>query len=223
MLLDHDHRHALVRHQPPDHAHQFLHDDRGQALHRLVEEQDARVGHQCPCNGQHLLLTTRQLIAHIRATFVQAREDLVDLRQVPWPRPFHHGQVFLDRQRREHVALLRHPAQPRARALIGRHARDVAAGPADRALVQLGQAHQRHEQTGLADAVAPQEGQAVALVHRKRHVFQHDRFAVAGGHAVQRKQFRHVRPPPDTLPSRADRPRFPRASLRSAPCRRPAP
>ena len=44
---------------------------------------------------------------------LEAREDLVDARDVPGPGPRDRGQVLLDGERREHVALLRHPAESR--------------------------------------------------------------------------------------------------------------
>ena len=61
-----------------DHAHQLLHDDRREALHRLVEQQQARIHHQRAGDREHLLLAAGQLVAVIRPPLLEARKDLVD-------------------------------------------------------------------------------------------------------------------------------------------------
>ena len=100
-------------------AQQFLDDDRRQAFERLVEQHDARIEDQGAADREHLLLAARELVAEIAAAFVQAREQLVDLAVRPRARPRHRGEVLLDRQRLEDVALLRHPADAGMRALVG--------------------------------------------------------------------------------------------------------
>ncbi len=61
-----------------DRGGQFLDDDRREAFERLVEQQQRRVGHQRARDRQHLLLAAGQLIAHVAAPFLDAREQVVD-------------------------------------------------------------------------------------------------------------------------------------------------
>ena len=56
------------------------------------------------------------------AALAQAREQPIDAGQVPASGSRRHGQVFLDAQRVEDLALLRHPAQAERRAAVARHA-----------------------------------------------------------------------------------------------------
>ena len=105
-------------------AQQLLDDDRRQALGRLVEQQQLRVEHQRAGDRQHLLLAARELVAEVGAALGEAREHLVDPRDGPRPRPRDGGQVLLDGQRLEDVALLRHPADAgRGARCSGRRAR----------------------------------------------------------------------------------------------------
>lgn len=222
VLLHQDDRHAALVHQRADGAAQFLHDDGGQPFHRFVQQQQGRIGHQRAGDGDHLLFAARQLVAQIAAALFEARKGPVDPRDIPGARPRHGSQVLLHRQRREHPALLRHPAQAGPRAPVRRHPGDVRAAPADAAAMQAREAHQRGQQRGLADAVAAQQREAAASVEAERHVVQHDGVAVAGGHALQRQQFSHARPPRGRPRARAGRRRSLAACLRSARGRPPA-
>ena len=64
-------------------GHDLFDDHRSQALHGFVEHQQLGRVHERPANGQHLLLTTRKLAAAVAASFFQAREDAVDVIQLP--------------------------------------------------------------------------------------------------------------------------------------------
>ena len=67
VLLDDDDREFAGAHDLADHFHQLLHDYWREALHRLVEQQELRVGHERARDRQHLLLATGELVAEIAA------------------------------------------------------------------------------------------------------------------------------------------------------------
>src|SRR3954468_12797078 len=75
VLLDEDHRHAL---EVGERGGQLLDDDRREALERLVQQEQPRVGHQRARDGEHLLLAARKLVAEIRPALPQARKEAVD-------------------------------------------------------------------------------------------------------------------------------------------------
>ncbi|MCY1359950.1 hypothetical protein D9M69_465550 [compost metagenome] len=185
VLLHHDRGQAFGFAQAPDRRRQLFHDDRREAFHGLVEQQQFRVGHERAADGQHLLLAARKLVAVVAAPLAQARKEFINPLQGPAAGAGDHREVFFHRERGEHLALLRHPAQPRAHALVRGPARDVGALPADRALHHAGVAHQRFEQRGLAHAVAPEDGQAFAGPQREVEAVEDHGVAVAGGDAVE--------------------------------------
>ena len=83
VLLDQDHRRPLLRDHALNRGGQLLDDDRREALERLVEQQQRRVGHQRARDRQHLLLAAGQLVAHVGAPLGEAREQAVDRLEVP--------------------------------------------------------------------------------------------------------------------------------------------
>src|SRR3989454_11370952 len=64
--------------QPLDRAVDLGAHQRRQALGRLVEDQQPRIGHQRPADGEHLLLATRQLVAVIVLAFPQLTEEFIN-------------------------------------------------------------------------------------------------------------------------------------------------
>ena len=98
VLLDEEHGDALVLDLADDVA-DLLDDHRGQALGRLVEQQQPRARAQHAGDREHLLLAAGQLGAGEVAALVQHRELLVDLLEAP--------RVGLARDRREQQVLLR--------------------------------------------------------------------------------------------------------------------
>ena len=104
---------------PRQRRQQFLDDDRREALGRLVEQHELGIEHQRAGDRQHLLLAAGELVAEVGAALLEAREHLVGPRHGPGARTGDGRQVLLDGQRLEDVALLRHPADPGERALVG--------------------------------------------------------------------------------------------------------
>src|SRR5829696_4090480 len=60
VLLDDEHRQALLLVEAPDEAEELAHDERRQAERRLVEEEQSRPPHERALERQHLLLAPRQ-------------------------------------------------------------------------------------------------------------------------------------------------------------------
>src|SRR3546814_6591756 len=58
-------------------------DDRRQALGRLVEDQQARVGHEGAADGQHLLLAAGERAGDLSGALAEAREERRDALHVP--------------------------------------------------------------------------------------------------------------------------------------------
>src|SRR5580700_8777207 len=101
VLLDQQDREALcfqATHRRPD----LLHDDRGQTLGRLVQQQEPGAGAKDAADGQHLLLAARQLGALAPEPLRQVREQLEDRLAREPARPHHRRQqqVLLDAQAR---------------------------------------------------------------------------------------------------------------------------
>ena len=87
------------------------HQERGEAQRRLVEQQQLRVGHQRPADGQHLLLAAGEGAGELVAPFLEPREQredalavFLDARLVAAQGVGAHVQVFVHRQRREDLA-----------------------------------------------------------------------------------------------------------------------
>src|SRR5215470_12911911 len=167
-------------------------------------------------DGEHLLLAAGERASQLTASGGQPREELVDVREGPPPRPRGDGKIFLERQRREHVACLRHVADAEARPLVDGQTRDRATSVLDLPGVERGVPHDRAKQGRLADTVAPEHGQGPALGQRHAHVLQHDGLAVAGPHVTQDERVSHGARR-DRRGGRADRRRSRRAPPRTAP------
>src|SRR5881396_325020 len=83
------------------HTQDRLHDARGQAERRLVEDEQARGRHQRATDGDHLLLAARERTHELAAALAQDREDRVDLLQ-----SLHAAGVGMRRERAEVEMLL---------------------------------------------------------------------------------------------------------------------
>jgi len=56
MLLHQDHRHTPLLNERADSAAKLLHDDRCEAFHRFIQQQQCGIRHQRASDGDHLLL-----------------------------------------------------------------------------------------------------------------------------------------------------------------------
>ena len=77
VLLDQQDR-AALRRKRLDHAENLGHDQRRQTEARLVQHQQAGLGHQRPAHGEHLPLTAAQCPGVLRPAFMQAGKGGVD-------------------------------------------------------------------------------------------------------------------------------------------------
>ena len=80
-LVDDERGHAGGPDQP-DGAPDLFAQERREAFGGLVEEQQARVGHQRSADGQHLLLAARELIAAMVEALGEAGKKLKHARKV---------------------------------------------------------------------------------------------------------------------------------------------
>src|ERR1700682_97767 len=74
VLLDEQHRHSLSV-DLPDGDENGLHQERRQSQRRLVEKEQARVGHQPARDGQHLLLAARERPGQLPDALAQAGKE----------------------------------------------------------------------------------------------------------------------------------------------------
>src|SRR5208282_6331116 len=136
--------------------------------------------HQRAADRQHLLLAAGQLPAHIAAPLLEAGKELVDAPRRPGTSDRHSGQVLFDGQRAEDVALLRRPADAAPRAQVRGKRRDVLAGKHDLAAEAGGDADERIDKRRLADAVASEQRQRLAVLESETEALDDPRLAVAG-------------------------------------------
>src|SRR5262249_38621335 len=78
VLLDQQQRQIVLAFEAVESGEQSIDDDRGEALERLVHQQQRRIAHQRAADRQHLLLAARELVTAIAAPLGERREKVVD-------------------------------------------------------------------------------------------------------------------------------------------------
>src|SRR5215218_5027848 len=173
-------------------------DERRQALRRLVEDEELRVRHQGPADGEHLLLAAGELRAEMMIALLQPREQLVDALERPARRAGAGGcgrdEVLVHGERREHLPALGHEADAALGDPVWCEPGERAPLEDDLAAARRNQPHDGVDRRGLAHAVAAQERHDLAGPDRKRDVEQHLRGAV-GGLEVRDGQHYSLSPP----------------------------
>ena len=76
MLLDEQHRAAVIVGDPVHGLEQRLHDQRREAHAHLVDEQHLGLLDQRACHGEHLLLATRERAGAQRPALLERREHV---------------------------------------------------------------------------------------------------------------------------------------------------
>src|SRR3989454_1482074 len=156
-------------------------DERGQALGRLVEEQELRVPHEGTRDGEHLLLAAGEKTALPVAEPAERREQLEYALggEAARPRPSRGDvQVLPDREVAEDSTILRHEPDAKRGHAKGGRARDVAPLPHDATARRWREPHDRPHGRGLADAVPAEQADALARRDAERHAEQHARETV---------------------------------------------
>ena len=183
VLLDQQHRERVVAVEFRDHVRDLLNNGRLDPFRRLVEEQDARLTHQDPPDGEQLLLTAAEGAGPLPAPLSQAGEPLIDPPKgslgTPAADQLPHAQVLLDREPGEYAAPLGHIAHAQARTVACIRTGDVAAAKGDAALHDRQQARDGFDQRRLADAVAADNRDDLARAHLERDLADNGNTAIA--------------------------------------------
>ena len=137
----------------------LIHQNRGQAHGRLVQQENFRTGHQAARDGQHLLFAAAQSARDLRHAFLQTREQGADELEVLSDALFvlalesAHLQIFAYRQLGENAAALGHHHHAGRDQFVNLPMRIVAPVVDDRALSGPDQVAGRAQRSGLARAV----------------------------------------------------------------------
>ncbi|MCY1443719.1 hypothetical protein D9M71_601460 [compost metagenome] len=173
VLLHQQQRHPTLDHLD-DGFEDLLHNDWRQPHGRLVQQQQLGPPHQCPGNGQHLLLTTRHGAGQLEGALLQARKDAVHMLDIGadgvlavTPAEGAHLEVFVHRQLGEDAPPFRHQRQPFADQVmpLDRPMRLAVEGNAAGAGFQ--QPGQGLQGSGLACAVGADQRHHFTLAHRQ--------------------------------------------------------
>src|SRR6266705_3208143 len=210
VLLDQHDRKRILADQALQGLEQDLDDDGSEPLERLVHEEQRRVAHQRPPDGEHLLLAARDLVAPVLATLGELRKEIVDALEGPASGTHRDAEVLLDRERRKDIAGLRDKADAQSATLVDGQLRDRLALVLDASGVKGRVAHDGRKQRGLADPVPAEDREGAALRQLERDVLEDYCFAVTSAHVAETERARHGA-------VRRDRPGAPAGPWRSPP------
>jgi hypothetical protein len=179
VLLDDDQGVTLRRKAAAD-IHELPHDQRGQALERLVQQDDLRVADQGATDREHLLFPAREIGAPARAALVQAREDVVDAGERPALLRGEAGQhqILLDAEAAEDAPLLVHELHAGPRDRVALHSPDLDAVEPYRAGTGLHHSHQALERRALPRPIAAEQGHDLVALDAQRHIEEDVRISV---------------------------------------------
>ena len=212
ILLHQQDRHALFV-QAPNDVKDLLHHDRSQTHGGFVQQQHICARHHGAAHGQHLLLTARKRACDLPAALFQAGKMLIHQLQIGDNGACGlgvsaHFQIFLHGHAQKNAAALRHVRQPLANDLVRGHGFDAFVLKYNVAGFGAQQSRNGFQVRAFACAVGTDEGNDLALVHRKADVVQGVDVAVIHIDAVHlQHSFTHgFTPPacPDRLRSPAD-------------------
>ena len=200
VLLDQQDRDAKLAQSHHD-TEDFTHNQRREAKAWLVEQQEARLGHQRAAERQHLTLAAGQRAGKLIASFGKTRKACVDILQIALyggtvapARISAEDKVVLDRHLGEQLAPLRHEADAAPHALLCAERADIDLFVAAHAFRRQ-QAHQRGEQGGFARAVRADHGDDLSGLHLEADAGYGFDLAIADVQIVDREQRGHATPP----------------------------
>src|SRR5258708_4346970 len=146
------------RFQLRDRAVYLRPNERREAFGGLVEDQQARIGHQRAPDGEHLLLAAGELVAVVAMAGLELREERLHAPERPRAAPPGGGdEVFADGGGGEDLAAFGHQADARLRDAVGGQAADPLAIKGDHTRLRRGDADDRFDGRGLAHAVAAEQ------------------------------------------------------------------
>ena len=189
VLLDQQDGDAVVA-QPRDQLEQALHVERGKAFGRLVEQEDARAGHQGTADGAHLLLAPAERSGHLLAALGEDRQQLEHALERLLPVRPRRRQVGAELEILEHgherkqASALGNEHDRPLHPFVGRQPVDPFAVEPDLALHARLDAGDAQQRAALAGAVGADEADDLALVHPQVDVVQHLRPVVKGVEAT---------------------------------------
>jgi hypothetical protein len=114
-----------------------LPNQRRQSFGGFVQDEQMRVGRQCAPNGQHLLLATGDLVAHVLPALLEAWKQVIYTLQRPGVLAVvtvcaKRSEVFFDRQVGKYHAALRHDRDAHSPDAVGAQVVDAFPAKAHR-------------------------------------------------------------------------------------------
>src|SRR5436190_980259 len=174
--------------------HQAL-ERRREPRRRLVEEEQPRLDHQSHRHREHLSLAARQRAGPGPPALGEDREELHDgpgpLVQCSGSRPAADREVLPHAERREHVRLLGHVAEPARDDALDAGARDVGAAKRDSTGARTQKPGQRLQQGRFPGAIGSDDGHQLSVVDAKREAMEDVVVAVACGEIVHLEKSGH--------------------------------
>ncbi len=163
--------------QFPQGGEDLFHHDRRQTQARLIEQQQLRSAHQCPGDGEHLLLATGHghgpLVASLLEPWEQFEHALHVLAGVLVTNgDSAHQQVFLDRHVGEYPPPFRRLRNAVGRDVVRRLVGDVHALVNDLPTGRARLAEDRHQQRGFAGTVGADQAHCLTFVNVHRDFLQ---------------------------------------------------
>src|SRR5262249_41719539 len=164
----------------------------------FIQDEEMRVGHQSAADGEHLLLTPGELVAHVLRARRETREEPIYPRERPRiaraaavAREGH--EVLAHREVRKDLPALGHHRDAEPTDPIGCEPLDRLAAEAHRAPTRRREPEDRSHGRGLAHAVATEQRRHLACAHREAHAEQHLARAIRGLDVAHLEQLAHRR------------------------------
>src|SRR6266571_665891 len=196
VLVDHQDRLA-GRLQRGEASPDLLAHQRREPLGRLVEDEEVRIGHERPADGEHLLLAARELAAEVVHAPGEAGEECQHLGERP--RVGRRAAVFRERdqvlpdaQVGEDLASFGDERDAAARDAVGALPLDALAAETDDSASRRGESHDRAYRRRFSHAVASEQRRHLACADRELEAEQHLARAVRGFEIFHLKQLAHA-------------------------------
>src|SRR5882762_3536956 len=196
VLVDHQDRLA-GRLQRGEASPDLLTHQRREPLGRLVEDEQVRIGHERPADGEHLLLAAREPAAEVVHALGEPGEEHQHLGERPRVGrcaavSSERDQVLPHAQVGEDLASLGNQRDTAARDAVGALPLDALAAEADGSAPRRGETHDRAHRRRLSHAVAPEQRRHFAGADREVDAEQHLARSVGGFEFFHLEQLAHT-------------------------------